>query len=107
MSRTLNVGDKVVIYSAGFRKKQIGEVTKLTKTQISLDNGKRYMKSTYNEVGGTSCIREGSKEYIENVMQENTIQDAFSLMKHLNIMSYEMACDIIKVFEKYEKKEGE
>lgn len=102
----LKEGDIVIHHSGGpYGRDTVEKVQRTTNTQIIV-RGNRYKKSDGRMVGDSGfhvrsihIPRDGE---IEKIRQNETIQKAFRTMQECRSIEYEMAVEILAVFEKYE-----
>lgn len=102
----LKAGDTVIYDGGYYHSDTVETVERTTNTQIIV-RGNRYRKTDGRMVGDSGfdvrsihIPRDGE---IEKIRQNETIQKAFRTMQECRSMEYEMAVEILSLFEKYEK----
>lgn len=103
----LKVGDTVILWGGGtYGCRSIETVQRTTPTQIIV-RGCRFRKSDGVEICGysfhKSTIHIPEDGEIEKLSQAELIQSAFRKCHDIKEMSFEMAQELIVVFEKYGK----
>jgi hypothetical protein len=85
----LKVGDEVGAISNSLGRSMVAKVTKVTATQVTLDNGRRYLKRTGNETGGLSGGWLAAVEYTRRLVENEALKiERLKLQRQLEGVSW-------------------